>query len=407
MPFEWIVALRYLREGRNQTMLILAGIGVGVGVIVFLSALISGLQTSLIANTLGSQPHIVVRPPDDVARRMREDDPADGVIAARVEKASQRPRPILLWQHVMTTIESVPGVTATSPVAAGAAFATRGDASKAVAVRGIDPERFVRIIDVPAKMKSGQFRVGGTDVVIGYELADSLGVGVGDKLRLASSEGRSDVFTVAGTFDLGARDVNQRWALVSLRNAQTLLDLEGGITTIELRVDRIFEADRLAAEVAGRTWLVAESWMQTNRSLLIGLRSQDSSSYMIQFFVTLAVALGIASVLVVSVVQKSREIGILKAFGTSTRLASRIFLVQGGVLGFAGSMIGCAIGTLLALAFASLAKNPDGSPTFPVDLNLQRYLLATLVATLTGIVAAVFPARRAARMDPAEVIRYG
>ena len=212
---------------------------------------------------------------------------------------------------------------------------------------------------------------------------------------------------MAGIFDVGNKDLNERWVFVSLRAAQTLLDLAGGVTSIELKVGEIFAAEKVAAEISSRTGLTADSWMRLNQQLLVGLRSQSASSWMIQFFVVVAVALGIASVLVVSVVQKSREIGILKAMGTRTAQVERIFLVQGAILGLTGSGVGIAVGTALSLFFASLARNPDGSATFPVNLSLGLYLGASAVATLTGVLAAVAPARRAARLDPADVIRYG
>jgi lipoprotein-releasing system permease protein len=147
--------------------------------------------------------------------------------------------------------------------------------------------------------------------------------------------------------------------------------------------------------------------MGTNAQLLVGLRSQGSSSIMIQVFVVLAVALGIASVLAVSVVQKSREIGILKAMGVATGRVVRIFLLQGAIVGLAGSAVGVLVGIGLSLFFASLATNPDGTPTFPVNLNALLYARSALIATSVGIVAAVLPARRAARLDPAQVIRGG
>jgi lipoprotein-releasing system permease protein len=128
---------------------------------------------------------------------------------------------------------------------------------------------------------------------------------------------------------------------------------------------------------------------------------------MIQVFVILAVALGIASVLAVSVVQKSREIGIMRAVGTRARQVLRIFLIQGLLVGLVGSAGGVMTGIGLSLFFASLAKNPDGSATFPVALTWALYLRATAVATIVGVVAAWLPARRAARLDPADVIRYG
>ncbi len=405
MPFEWFIALRYLREGRSQTALILSGVAVGVAVIVFLSALINGLQTTLIAQTLGSQAHIVVRPPREEPRPLRREPGVSYV--TRLEVAPQRLRSIAQWQQVRAAIDRVPGVIATTPTVAGSAFVNRGNASKSIALRGVEPESFTRIIAVDRKLTAGHFRVGGGEVVIGVELAKDLGVVVGDKLRVVSAEERDEVFTVSGIFDLGNKDVNERWVIVSLREAQNLLDLAGGASSIEAKVDDIFGADAIAAAVADRTGLVADSWTRINAQLMIGLRSQNSSKYMIQFFVVIAVALGIASVLVVAVVQKSREIGILKAVGTSTRRVMRIFLIQGGLLGLAGSAVGSGLGALLSLFFATLAKNPDGSPTFPVDLSPSLFVAATILATVVGLVAAVVPARRAARLDPAMVIRYG
>lgn len=406
MPFEWFVALRYLREGRSQTALILGAVSIGVAVLVFLSALISGLQGSLIDKTLGSQAHVVVHPPDLAAREVSVPKPGE-VAVVHTEKPTQHLQSIEQWQQRLIELSRVPGVTAASPSVAGSAFVIRGATTKSVALRGIDPETFPAIVDVAARLVSGQFRLAGTDVLIGTELAQDLGVVVGDKLRILASEGRDDVFTIAGVFDLGNKDVNQRWVLVPLRAAQTLLDLPGGVSTIELKVAEIFRAEAIAQEIHSRTGLVADSWMKTNAQLLVGLRSQESSKTVIQFFVTVTVALGIASVLIVSVVQKTREIGVMRAVGAARGRVLRVFLIQGGLVGFVGALIGDGLGALLARAFMRIAKNPDGSPQFPVDLNAPLFLGAIALATAVGLLAAVAPARRAARLDPAEVIRHG
>jgi len=406
VPFEVLVAIRFLREGRIQTLLILSGIGVGVGVIVFLSALISGLQASLIERTLGTQAHVVVRAPEDVVRAVTPPS-AERAVAARLEQPAQRLRSIVAWPQALELLRTLPGVRAAAPTAEGPAVALRGLANRSIALRGVEPTSFRRIIDMAPRMTEGEFRVDAAHAVLGVELAAELGLKRGDKLRIQAPAGRSDVFVVAGLFDVGNKDLNERWVFVSLRSAQTLLDLSGGISSIELNVDEIFSADRVAAAVASRTGLEAESWMERNRQLLVGLRSQSASSWMIQVFVVIAVALGIASVLVVSVVQKSREIGILKAMGTRTAQVVRVFLVQGAVLGLAGSAVGVLLGSGLALFFAALATNPDGSPTFPVALTPSLFLGAAAVATVTGLVAAVAPAERAASLDPADVIRHG
>jgi lipoprotein-releasing system permease protein len=225
------------------------------------------------------------------------------------------------------------------------------------------------------------------------------------RLRVGTDVG--GVYTITGILDLGNKDLNQRWVFVSLRAAQSMFDLEGGVSTIEVRGAQIYDAEPLARTIAARTGLVADSWMRTNEQLLIGLRSQSASSRLIQTFVILAVALGIASVLAVSVVQKSREIGILRATGTRRAQVMRIFLVEGAILGIVGSIGGILLGSALARVFASIARNPDGSPTFPVALTTVLYLRSTGIALVVGIGAALLPARRAARMRPAEIIRYG
>ena len=253
----------------------------------------------------------------------------------------------------------------------------------------------------------GEFDLTGFQVVVGTELARKLGLPVGGTLRIQAPGDRGGVFTVSGIFDYSSRSLNESLVFVSLRGAQTLFGLEGGVSTLEVRGGGIFDAEALAARIRDRTGLGAESWMGQNGDLLVGLRSQSMSSIMIQVFVILAVALGIASVLAVSVVQKSKEIGILRATGTSAGSIRAIFLLQGAVLGTIGSVLGIVIGTVLALFFESLARNPDGSATFPVALTVWLYGRSVAVALTVGLVSAVLPARDANRLDPATVIRNG
>ncbi len=405
MPFALFVGIRFLREGRMQTVLIWVGVAVGVGVMVFLSALINGLQASLVRQTLAAQPHVVVRPAADQARRL----PAPGAneVGWIPIRSLERPRTIDPFRQALAQICGVPGVTAAAATVAGSALAQKGSASRSVALRGIEPEGYRRIIPLDERLAAGRLRLVGDDALVGTELAHDLGLQVGDRVRLSVDAQTTRTFTVAGIFDLGNKDINQRWVFVPLQAAQAMLAMPGAVSTIEVRIDRPWDAEQAAAAIASQTGLTADSWMELNRQLLVALRSQSSSSYMIQFFVMLAVALGIASVLVVSVVQKSREIGIMKATGTGTGRIIRIFLFQGGAVGLTGAVGGCALGTGLALLFASLAQNPDGSPTFPVDLNAGLYLRSVAIATVIGILAAVVPARRAAGLDPATVIRYG
>ena len=401
LPFEWIAALRFLREGRTQSLLIVVGVGVGVAVIVFMSALLSGLQANLIKRTLSSQAHIVLLPPEEAARPQS----ANPATALNLQKQAQRLRSIDQWQPLRDRLAGWPEVAAVSPVASGPAFAVRGEATKAVTLLGIEPALYNRVIALAERLLAGELRVGAGEVVIGSELARDLGAGVGDKLRLTTAAGSGETLTVTGIFDLGNKGVNGRNVYVGLRTGQTLLNLSGGVSSIDLALHDLDLAERLATRIAAETGLVADSWIRTNAQFVTALTSQRVSSNVIRFFIGLSVAFGIASVLVVSVIQRSREIGILRAMGATQAQILRIFLLQGGIVGFLGSLLGSALAASFLMLWQTLARNPDGSPLFVIGVEPWLVLLAAAGASLVGILAAMLPARRAARLDPVVAIR--
>lgn len=167
----------------------------------------------------------------------------------------------------------------------------------------------------------------------------------------------------------------------------------------------MYAAETLAQRLAGETGLVADSWIKTNSQFFTALNSQRMSSNLIRFFIALSVAFGIASVLVVSVVQRAKEIGILRAMGTSQGQILRIFLLQGGIVGLLGSLLGSALALLCLTLWRLLATNPDGTPLFPIELPPALVLITAAGASLVGVIAALLPARRAARLDPVVAIR--
>ncbi len=398
MWIERTLAIRFLREGRIQSILILVGIAVGVAVIVFLTALITGLQYNIIDRTLGTQAHIRVQSPDQINRILPT---AKGVVQLILESPrAQRLRSINNWQQVRDALDVLPDVTAVSPVISGPAFVRRGEAVASVALVGIDVDRYTKIIPLRDDIIAGHLRVGAGDAVIGSQLAHDLGVTVGDKLRLDAGGGRESVVNIAGIFELGVRELDARYVYLDMKQTQSLLNLPGAATVIDVTVKDIFGADQVAARIARLTGMKAESWMQTNKQLMNALDSQRMSTQMISFFVAVSVALGIASVLFVSVIQRTREIGILRAMGITRRQMLWVFLLQGGVFGLLGSLIGGLVGYGLVWAFNNLGPRLFYIPVAPTLL-----LTTSLLATITGIVAAAIPARRAARMDPVQAIR--
>ena len=404
MPFELLVALRFLREGRMQSALILAGVTGGVAVIIFLTQLINQLQFTIIDRVMGSQAHVVIRPLEEVTQQVLTSTP-ERAVAAVVQPRTQRLRSVDQWEQVAKLAAGTPGVLAVSPVVSGPAFASRGGTSKSVALMGVQPEDYRRVVKMDSYMTQGRFDVSGTRTLIGTDLAKDLGVTVGDKLRITSAAGRTETLDIAGLFDMGNRDLNRRWVFVTLKLGQTLLDLPGGVSNIDLTVTDLFGANPVADTLRAQTNLTVESWMQTNASLLSALSNQSVSNNLIRSFVVIIVALGISSVLVVSVVQKQREIGILRAMGAGRRRIMTIFLLQGGLVGLVGSGLGSALAYALLVVFSHIFKSPDGSPMFAAELDPMLVLMASGLACLVGLAAAAVPARSAARMDPVQAIR--
>ena len=401
--FERQVATRFLREGRMQTVLIIVGVAAGVAVVAYISALITGLQRNTLEKTLGAQAHMTVSALEDVVISARTPDAAAAVLS-QTQPRAQRPRSIANWRALVPVLEAMPEVAAVSPTVTGAGLAVRGEATKSIALIGVELERYERIVHLSSKIVAGEARLGPGEGIIGRELADDLGVRVGDRIGLITG-GVTDSLRVTALVDLGVRELNRRTVIVPLRTAQSLAGLPGGATSLDITLKDIWSAQSLAADLSRRFPYKVESWQQANASLVAALNAQSISTGVIRAVVMVVVVLGIASVLVVSVVQKRREIGILRAMGATQGQILRVFLLQGAIVGAVGSALGVLLAVGLIWVFTTLVRGSDGLPLFAITLSPVLALQVAGVATLCGVLAAVAPARRAAKLDPAQAIR--
>jgi len=401
--FEARVAVRFLREGRFQSVLIIVGVAAGVAVVAYISALVTGLQRNTLQKTLGAQAHVVLSPLDEKVL------PAWPVATGQTrlsdaQARAQRLRTIANWPALVDALEHRAGVQAVSPMAAGAALAQRGEATRAVALTGVHIDRYERIVNLRDKRVAGRLEMAPGETVVGETLAADLGVRVGDRIRVSTGN-RTETLRLVGLVDLGIKDLNRRVVLVPLRSAQTLLDLPGGATQIDVSLDDVWSARDLATTLSRELPCKVESWQETNAQLVSALNAQGISTLLIRVVVMVVVVLGIASVLVVSVVQKQREIGILRAMGAMRGQVLRVFLLQGVIVGISGSLLGVVLARGLIAAFTHFVRGSDGLPLFAIQLPADMALRIVAITLVAGLLAAVAPARRAARMDPAQAIR--
>jgi lipoprotein-releasing system permease protein len=407
LGFERRVALRFLREGRMQTLLIIVGVAAGVSVVAFISALISGLQGNTLAKTLGAQAHITLRVPDDVVTPAWL-HPADAAVLTDTQARAQRLRSVANWQALMPLLERRDDIAAVSPLVSGSGLALRGEATQAIALMGVDLDRYDHIIGLRSKVVSGTARLGPGEAIVGRDLASDLGVRVGDRItlqtRIANSN-VSDAVRVTALVDLGVKDLNRRTVIVPLRAAQSMLGLPGGVTGLDLTIRDVWSARELALELRQQFPYKIESWQENNAQLVSALNAQTVATTLIRSVVMVVVVLGIASVLVVSVVQKRREIGILRAMGATRGQILRVFLVQGAVVGAVGSVLGVLLAVGMIWLFTHFVRGSDGLPLFAITLSPVTALQVALIASVCGVLAAIAPARRAAGMDPAQAIR--
>ncbi len=403
LPFEWIVAVRFLIEGAAQTAMIIVGTSVGVGVIVFMSAMLTAIQGNFLDRILNTQAHIVVYQPDTVSRPLFRN--AEFTELAVVQKPAQHISPIDQWQKTLQQVRGMNNIAVAAPVVSGNAQVVQGATAKSLSISGIEPSSYFGIVKVPSLIVSGSAELTTQNVLVGTDFARKMGAVVGDKIRITALSGQQLMLVIGGIFDLGNRGANERTAYVSLRTAQSMMAVKGGVITIEVTVGDPYAAETIAQEIAATTGLTADSWIKTNAQFFTAMTTQKLSFTVINFFIALSVAFGIASVLVVSVVQRSKEIGILRAMGSSQGQILRIFIIQGGIVGLLGSIGGSMLGFLIVFLFGTFTRNADGTALFTITITPLLMLETAAVATLAGLAAAMVPAMNAAKLDPVVAIR--
>jgi lipoprotein-releasing system permease protein len=374
------IAARFLRTSPAQSVLIMAGIAVGIATQVFVGSLITSLQADLVDTTVGSTPHVTIA-------------------------ASEEGDPVNYTSEIRSLVEGDERVErgAIVPVRLASALFSDGDTTAPLSITAGELSDLDAIYALTDRTVEGSTALGDRDIVLGVDFAEKYSLTPGDTLKLVFAGNRVEELTLTAIVDLGAAAANERTAFIGPELPRDIFEWGADeYSAIQTQMVDPFTsvevADGWATELPA---LTVSEWQSANADLLVGLQSQSASSYMIQAFVLVAVALGIASTLAISAVQKTRQIGILKAMGLSDRRSGLIFLWQAALLGVGGTMGGVLLGFALIWGF-SLAPVP-----FSIRPEPGFILLSSAVGISVALLSSIIPIRKTSRLDPIEVIQSG
>lgn len=409
MRFEALLAWRYVTSSRGQTGLTVAAVAAAVCLIVFINCLLLGVQTRFINDLIGSLAHISVKVPDPDPVPLA--DTEEQKYAATVQKQLKKRTDLKRPSQIETLLFQFPHVSKTSASVGGQAFLIRGARQFGVTVRGGEPVRQEGISNLADDMVQGRWlSIGANDLVIGFKLAQDTGVKLGDTVTLISSEQVRQSFVIAGIFDTGQNQVDGSTIFMTLRAAQQLFATGRDAKSISVKLDDPWQANKVSKMISDSLGLKTESWMEEQAQLVNAFAAQNGTRVMISFFSLAASAFGIASVLIVSVFQRSRQIGILKSMGAKDGQILKVFALQGLFISVIGAIVGALCGYALLtflMGFKQVARFGKGDQLFPAILDPKIFAGAMLAAIVATLLATLLPALKAAKTNPVEVISEG
>jgi lipoprotein-releasing system permease protein len=415
MRYELFIGLRYLRARRRETFIslitVISVLGVMIGVMTLnvVMAVMTGFEETLRDRLLGINAHVALVKSGDQLRD---------------------------YEKLLEQIRQTKGVVAASPSIYGQVMLTSGPRVSGVVVRGVDPDKVNQVVDIERYIRDGSLQSlkqpqplqiqGRTvllpGVIIGIRLANQLGVFLGSPIQVVSPLGSPTAigvipkvrrFVVVGIFDSGMSEIDSTLVYMNLKDAQTFFELGDAVTNIEIRVQDVYHAQSVAQDIQRRLGFpyLTEDWSRLWPNLFSALRLEKTVYFLVLLLMVLIGAFNIISTLIMVVMEKRKDIAILQSMGATRESIRKIFLIKGCVIGVVGTLLGVFLGLAICMLiqkyrFIELPKDVFLISTVPVRIYFSNFLLVGFASLFVCLIASIYPARQAAKLDPVEIIRY-
>lgn len=392
MRYEWWVSLRYLVSKRKEkfisiiSFISVAGVAVGVCALIIVLAVMSGFDNDLREKIVGTNSHIIIE--------------KEGGISD--------------YNALMNKIDKLPHVVASAPFINGQALVRDKEQVLGVVFRGIDTKKEARVTNIKKYLEAGTLDIKKDNVLIGRELSARLGLKLGDKISLISAADPSPKdFIIAGIFYSGMFDYDMNLVFTNIEGAQDFYKVSNLAGGIGIKVDNVYNAEKIKAsiqeEIGFDYWV--RSWAELNKNLFSALKLEKITMFIILALIVLVACFNIASTLIMMVVEKTKDIGILKSMGATGLSIKKIFILDGFLIGFLGTFFGTMGGIgvcwfLKKYQFVKLPKDIYYIDKLPVNLELSDIMVVLIAAICISLAATIYPASQAAKMQVVDALRY-
>ena len=410
--YEFFIGLRYTRARQRTRFIsfisIISVVGMALGMMVLITVLsvMNGFQREIRTRILGVASHVQV-------------SGANNTLAS--------------WEAVAQQASRHPQVVASAPYINAQGLLTYGSAARGAFIRGILPQREEQVADFDQHMKSGRLaalRPGEFGIILGAQLARGLGVAAGEKVVLVAPQGqvtpagilpRLKQFTVVGLFNVDHYEYDSGLALIHIEDAQKLFRFDGTVSGVRLKLRDLFQSTTVARDLTRMisTEVYISDWTLQHANLLRAIQIEKRMMFLILFLIIAVAAFNIVSSLVMAVKDKQSDIAILRTLGASPASITRIFMIQGTMIGVLGTVLGVASGVVLALnvdtavlfietvfGFKFFSKDVYLISELPAELQLPDVVITAVASFALSLLATIYPSYRAAKVNPAEALRY-